>query len=214
MPVPLAGSGSASCASSSSEHEVVGARVASLGDERPAVAPVVEHPFGDRQLLFGGRLPPGEGPAVDAPRLDQRVVGRREPDEPEHDLGGQRERQRLDVFGRRPLVDHPVEQGGGALAHVVLERTQPAVGEALAGVDADPGVVGFGPVRHDGHGVEVVRRQDGRGVGREREDRILHVRRREDVRVHEDRLDVGHRGDDHVAEFGRVEDRGARRGAR
>ena len=145
--------------------EVVGALVAPPGDEGPAVPPVVEHPLGDRELRLGGRLPPREGPAVHAPRLDQRVVGRWEADEPEHDLGGERERQRLDVLRRRTVVDHPVEQCGGALAHVVLERAQPAVREALAGVHADAGVVGFGPVRHDGDRVEVVGLEDGCRVG-------------------------------------------------
>ncbi len=79
--------------------EVVGAVHVALGDERPAIPPVVEHARCDLRLLLGGRLPPGERPAVDAPRFDQRIVLRWESDEAEHDLGGKRERDGLHEFG-------------------------------------------------------------------------------------------------------------------
>ena len=135
--------------------EVVGAVVALVGGELAAVAPVAEHPLGDLDLLGAGRVAPRERLAVTAPVLEQVVVLLGEPDEAEHRLAGQRVRQRGDELGRRPGVEHGVDQLVGAPDDERLERLQPSPREALPRVHPDPRVVGLGEVGHHGNGIEV-----------------------------------------------------------
>ena len=171
--------------------------------EVAAVAPVGEHLLGDLGLFGRRRLAPRERLAVAAPVLERLVVAVGEPDEPEHRLTGQRERERVDELDRWPLSEHGIDQLVAAAAHVRLERLEPASGEALAGVHPDAGVVGLGPVRHHRDRIEVGRREHFGRPFAQREHRILDVGRRVDVGIPEDGVDVLHARDDEVAELGR-----------
>ncbi len=104
---------------------------------------------------------------------------------------------------------------GGPVAHVVLERLQSPIREALSGVGADAAVVGLGPVRHHGDRVEVGRGQD-RPPPRRRSGKIgsctlvdaytsgfMNTVSMSSISV-----------DDDVAEVGRRRTRGARRAVR
>ena len=92
--------------------------------ELAAIPPVRHHLFGDVALLTRRGLPPLECLAVKAPALEHVVVRLREPEQAEHRLAGEWERQRAYELDRRRHRQHSVDQVVGPADDVRLQRLE------------------------------------------------------------------------------------------